>query len=381
MTVAPQPESLPDRLKDLLDAVAHELDHYMFFPSDHHAPAIALYSAYTHTAHGFDVAAYLQIHSPEPRCGKTLLLEILSGLVARPLSASNMTSAALFRTIEQRRPTVLFDEVDQIFPKRRAMDPGTRELQGIFNAGYRRGGRVFRIGGPRNQDVEEFEPFGPKVLAGIGDLPLTIADRCIPIRLQRKPRGTETHRFRYRQAFPRLQAYGDQFSQLLEQEDLLNRLSQAEPTLPEALHDRAQDIWEPLIALADEAGGHWPKRARAAAEALHSAGDEPEGSVGVQLLGDIKRVWPEPQAAMASREILGKLHGLEEAPWGEWNGRPITPHFLAKRLKPYGIYSGNRRIGEIQAKGYRRQDFKEAWSRYLPHNDELPSHPSQSLSQ
>ena len=127
MITRAQPEELPEELPVLLDAIASELEAYVYFPSTHHAPAVALYAAYTHTAQQFDVAPYLHVYSPELRCGKTLVLNLLLGFAANPVSTANITPAAMYRTIEKRNPTLLFDEVDQVF-SRRASDPGAGDV-------------------------------------------------------------------------------------------------------------------------------------------------------------------------------------------------------------------------------------------------------------
>ena len=74
--------------------------------------------------------------------------------------------------------------------------------------------------------------------------------------------------------------------------DHVEALKDAEPAMPELLHDRAQDNWEPLIAIADAAGGEWPKSARTAAIAIQRETEElDEAEVGVQLLHDIADVF------------------------------------------------------------------------------------------
>ena len=333
MTTA-ETEALPEDLADLLDAVAVELDRYVYFTSIHHAPAIALFAAYTHAFEAFDIAPYLHIHSPEPQCGKSLLLDVLECLVAVPLATGNITSAAMFRALEDRRGTLLWDEVDRVFLGGRSQDPKTAELQGILNTGYRRGNPVLRMGGAKYQEIEEFDAFGPKVLAGIGRLPATVADRCIPIRLQRKPPGITKHRFRSRVDRPKLLSYESQLAKVMASDDLVTRLSLSWPHLPEVLGDRAQDIWEPLLSLAEEAGGDWTERARKCASALQNGREESEGSIGIQLLHDIKKIWSGDQQAMTSSDIRARLLQLEEAPWREWSGGPITLRFLATHLRP-----------------------------------------------
>ena len=42
----------------------------------------------------------------------------------------------------------------------------------------------------------------------------------------------------------------------------LTALERAEPAMP--VEDRAADTWEPLVVVADYAGGSWPDRARTA---------------------------------------------------------------------------------------------------------------------
>ena len=56
---------------------------------------------------------------------------------------------------------------------------------------------------------------------------------------------------------------------------------------PEGLSDRAEDSWEPLLIIAEAAGGRWPERARAATQALSTEEDTTQ-SRGIDLLGDVR---------------------------------------------------------------------------------------------
>ncbi len=64
--------------------------------------------------------------------------------------------------------------------------------------------------------------------------------------------------------------------------------------------------------------------------------------------------------------ILSRLHDLDEAPWGDWYGKPLNPRDLAKLLKLYGIKSRYVRIGADGRKGYYREDLQDVWQRYAP---------------
>ena len=90
------------------------------------ALALSLWVIHTHALGAADTAPRLAITSPEKRCGKSTVMELLTYLVRRPLSASNLTSAAVFRTIERAHPTLLIDEADTFLRD-------NRELRGVVN--------------------------------------------------------------------------------------------------------------------------------------------------------------------------------------------------------------------------------------------------------
>jgi hypothetical protein len=124
-------------------------------------------------------------------------------------------------------------------------------------------------------------------------------------------------------------------------------------------------VWEALIAVADVAGGIWPERARAAAVALVTEGKESSPSLGVRLLADMRNVFGDAEK-LATDTILKKLHQIDEAPWGHMRGKPLTDIQLARHLKGYGIKPKLVRIGVDVFRGYTREEFHDAWMRYLP---------------
>ena len=125
------------------------------------------------------------------------------------------------------------------------------------------------------------------------------------------------------------------------------------------------DIWEPLIAIADAAQNGWETWARHAAVALHSAADETDGSVGIELLGDIRGVFGD-DTRLSTRDLLDRLYLLEESPWSDWNGKPIIARWLADHLRGFGVRSKTMKFDGKSAKGYEQAAFTEPWDRYLP---------------
>lgn len=370
-----KPLTPPERIDaaTLLDELAAFVRRFVAM-SEGQATTVALWTVHTHTLEASEATPYLAVTSAEKRSGKTRLLEVLALVARRPLSTANVSDAALFRSIGAAPPALLFDEIDAIFgPKARDRE----DLRSLMNAGYRRGAEVLRcVGEGSKQEVQAFAVFCPKVLAGIGELPDTVADRSLPIRLERRARNEPVERFRRRDAEDegtRLREACERFAV-----DSLEELDGARPELPDELDDRGQDAAEPLLAIADLAGGDWPGRARRAIVELRAGAALEDESIGVRLLGDVRDVFAD-RDRLSSADLLDGLYALDEAPWGDWYGKPLTTRGLAKLLKPYGIKSRTVRLVDGStgtAKGFQREQFESVWNRYLPpkagsirHND------------
>jgi putative DNA primase/helicase len=185
-------------------------------------------------------------------------------------------------------------------------------------------------------------------------------DRCIVIRMQRKVAGEKCERPRKLET-AELNRKCARFVL-----DNAEAIAGAQPELPSSLHDRAGDIWEPLIVLADLAGGDWPERARQAAVGLTTSAQEncPIGT----LLFDLFVVFTARGAEkLFTREVLEGLSCLENRPWHSMRrGTEVTEAWLAQRLRPYGIKPQTIRVGEDVGRGYRVEDFTESLRRYVP---------------
>jgi Protein of unknown function (DUF3631) len=358
----------PSEIGLLLDSIEAYLGRFVVL-SPHQLAAVSLWVVHTWTIDAADATAYVSITSPEKRSGKTRLLEVLSQLVARPWATGRTTAAVLVRKIHADHPTLLLDETDAAF---RGDRDYAQALRQVLNLGHRRGGRAsVCVGQGTGIRAQDFEVFGAKAIAGIGELPDTVADRSIPVRMERRSPGETIERFRFRQA----SADAQPICEALEAWAAKNvrALREARPDLPDALDDRAQDGWEPLLAIADAAGGDWPARARAAAVALHGDMSAEDPSFGVALLADIEAVFRERATdRISSVELLVGLVD-REGPWAEWWGRAVRdkdtrgPGFrLARMLKRYGIRPKAMRTPSGTQRGYLAEDFADVWARYLP---------------
>lgn len=368
----------PDGAK-LLDEVHAAITRYVVMPSPEAVDAVVLWIAATHAQPAFEHAPRLSITAPEKRCGKSRLLDVVEATAHKPLAAVNATTAAVYRSIdEDDPPTLLFDEVDAIFGSKRAAEDN-EDLRALLNAGHQRGRPVIRCVGP-NQQVAKFPSFAMAALAGIGDLPDTIADRAVIIRMRRRAPGEQVSPFRSRRDAEPLGELRDQINEWAR--GYLVTLEHAEPDLP--VEDRAADTWEPLVAVADLAGGTWPGRARRAATVLTAAADEAdvEASLGVRMLADCRAIFAGHDApVIASADLVTQLRQVPEAPWEPF---ALDPRSLARRLRPYGITSKQVRPAggsTAQVRGYRLEDFTDAFARYLAPGEEASQPVTSSQAQ
>jgi len=263
--------------------------------------------------------------------------------------------------------TLLLDESDDAFNGEKEY---AEALRGILNSGYRRGGRASMCVGQGAQiSYRDFSTFCPKAIAGIGHLPDTVESRSIPILLKRAAPGEVVERFRRRdvgsEAAP-LRKRIERWCDLV-----ISSLAQARPFLPDCLSDRQQDVVEPLLSLADAAGGEWPDESRSALTEIFRA--TPDDSITGQLLADIRTVMDGDEDTprrdrIGSTELADALSKIETSPWSEFSkGKSLTATRLARLLSAFATTPTTKRIaGSPNHRGYERADFEDSWLRYCP---------------
>ncbi|MEV4398325.1 DUF3631 domain-containing protein [Nonomuraea sp. NPDC049607] len=344
----------------LLDALLAALTRYVILPSPEAANAVVLWIAATHAQPAWAHAPRLVIRAPEKRCGKSRLLDVVEATCHEPFITVNSSSAAVYRSISDDPPTMLVDEADTIFgPKA----DGNEDLRGLLNAGHQRNRPAKRYDAATNR-VESIPTFAMAALAGIGAMPDTIEDRAVVIRMRRRAPGETVSPYRHRRDRPPLRQLATDLRQWLRAD--LATLEQAEPAMP--VEDRAADTWEPLITVADHAGGHWPDRARAAVLTLTAeADDNSQPSNRLRLLTDCRTAF-RTDTALPTATLLERLKADPEAPWADYGPNGLTAMKLGVILREYEIRSATIRFPAPtgQAKGYQRDDFTDAWSRYCP---------------
>ncbi len=370
--VEPWPE--PVNGAELLDGILGEQTRFVVFPR-WGGPTCALFSLHSFAWHLRKVTTYLGIESPEKECGKSTLLTVLSEFVNRPAVSANISPSALYRIIEDLRPTLLIDEADTNLR-------GNSDLRGILNASYAESmGFVWRMyygPVPGGQEAAEgnhswagsgagwpmrYSSYCAKAIAAIGKLDPVLASRCIVLRMQRKGTDEACERLK------RLNATELKRKCARFVADHAAEIAAAEPAIPAGLTNRAADIWEPLFVLADLAGGRWPELARQAALGL-TAQAQGRSATGSLLLDILVVFISSKSDRIFSRELVAGLVGCGDRPWAELRrGRRVTEAWLAQQLRPYDIVPRTIRIGDVVGRGYVEEDFKEAFKRYIPKSE------------
>lgn len=369
-----------ERKRNLLEDVMAYLRSYVVM-TDEQKLVVALWAMHTHIIEHLEQTPYLSITSPDPECGKSRLLESLKLICAEAWYMGQPSLASLFREINRREPTILFDEIDTVF------SPATaryhEDLRGIIDMGHRRGAEIPRLG-PFGHNLEMFSPFCPKAFAGIGALPETVARRSIYIRLERRLSEDPVAPFLNRDVKKHGEPLHDRLAVWAEKRG--EQIARARPSMPPQISDRMQEGCEPLVAIARGFG--YGDAARAALVSLLTVERlDDQKTMQIKLLHDMKTIWDKRERRLKREEgqkarlrgihthdVIAALCRIEEANWNNYYGHDeIEPHSLAELLLPYGVRPTTVRVDGVPLKGYKTEHLVPVWRRYLTSNGDGPT--------
>ncbi len=364
-----QPAAEIRPLSDLLEEVSAFLRRFVFL-SEAQYVAAALWVVHAHAIEAATATPYLHLTSAELESGKTRFLEVLERLVPRPLwLGASISTASVYRAVAELQPTLLVDEVDNALKDRAAK----ADLIGVLNMGYLRGKTVVRIGGPKNDRVDVFDVFCAKVIAGLDDLPPTLASRCLRFQMRRKLPSETLADFFADEAEELAAPIRDALA--LWAGEHVTALRKARPERL-GVRDRLEETLRLVLALADETGADWRERGRAALLELAQGAAADSESSRVILLRDIRAAFDEAGAdELETMDLLASLFRCAECPYAQWwgdvrrdaNGEVLPDRGaamkLGRMLKGFGIHS--KSVGERRRKGYALADFQDSFARYL----------------
>jgi len=349
---------------ELLDEISEIINRHMILPKGT-LTSIVLWIAGTYVFDAFNVYPKLGVISPEKRCGKSTLLDILGAFSCKSLISSNITPSAIFRAVDLWQPTLIIDEADTFIAGR------NDDLIGIINSGHtKRTASVIRTVG-EDYTPKKFSTWAPMAFASIKGLPGTIMDRSIVIQLRRRTIA---------ETVARIPVDFWEDSELIRQKlvrwglDNFNDLKANHIEPPIIQNDRAITNWLPLFTIAYAVGGEWSEKVNASYLILNN--QEDEESPAVMVLRDIQFIFHDRNCdRIHSADLVRYLVEMEERPWCEWKrGNPMTANSLAKQLSTFGVRSKTIRIGVPckTLKGYELKQFTDSFSRYIPSPPDVP---------
>lgn len=358
---------------EVLDRVRSLIGKYCVMPTPAALDAVTLWAAHTWLAAEFDTSPRLVVSAPEKQCGKTRLLEVLQLLCRESDLFESPTPAVTFRLVDKghedgRIPTILIDECDALFSGAKS-DPDAQDLRGLLNHGFRAGKVIPRCVG-QNHQIKRFNCYAPVALAGIRDcVPDTIKDRAVRVRMRKRAPDETVAGFRLRDS----EEEAAPIREALEAwaAGIANRVYGHRPSLPEGVADRPADVWEPLLTVAELAGGEWPKTAKAACvEFVGASQDADEQSLGVQLLAAVRDLLTEAKA-MSTVDLVAKLNADDELPFGALRGgNGIDSRWLGKVFRSFDKMIRTKSVrppgSADTCSGYHIDQFADVFARYLP---------------
>jgi putative DNA primase/helicase len=345
--------------KEVLDLICAAISRFVWMkPPQCRAVALWIVLSYLHDV--VDILPLLLITSPEEECGKTTLAELIYNLSNRPIAASNISSAPVYRTIKDDCPTLILDEADTYLRE-------DEILRGVINSGHKRKfAFVIRVVNDKG-DTGQFTTWCPKTIAMIGLPKRTILSRSIHNRLGRKPKNIKTEKLK--------EEHYQEFEELRRK---ISRLANdirghVKAFKDESLDNRAGDNWQPLFAIAAAAGEEWLQEAKLAAQRISKKDAEEMKGFGRYLLESLDHIIQEKRKStnldpaerifLRSLDLCNELNQDQEAPW---KNKPdgIDALRLSKALKQYDIVPTRAREGSDRSKGYWSDEIEKAIQQY-----------------
>ncbi|MBI1211276.1 MAG: DUF3631 domain-containing protein [Alphaproteobacteria bacterium] len=347
-----EPDAWPDPVDGaaLLANIASLIDSYLYLP-EHGATLMALWSLHAWVPAAGALSPRLALTSPEAQSGKSTALRLLSALTPRPLLAVHARAMPLMRVIDFLSPTLLFDDAERwVWPN--------RVLRSALAAGHVPDAKVLRDS--RNPfELPALSCFAPCAFTTTGRIPSDVARCSIPLGLRPAVGGEQRPRFdRDASDAEALAAQAVRWSR-----NHADELCTAQPDIDRLPRNRCE-LWRPLLAVAEAAGGDWRERAEAAAASLPAHGDA--RSLNLDLLDDIRAAFGRAFDRLSTNDLITVLTQNLERPWKRMpGGRALSPRELARMLAPFGIRPRNVRFADGIERGYLARDFADAFARYL----------------
>jgi Protein of unknown function (DUF3631) len=331
----------------------------------HVAVIYALWVCFTHVYTRFSIAPRIALTSEQPDSGKSTALEIARCLVLRPNDETAGTGAAIADFLNEGPCTVLYDELDQIDKE------AQRRLQQIWDLGHRKGARTSKIVSGQRKLINLFAPM---LAAGVGGfLAPQQQSRTFVLEMEPYTEATEPE-WEWTTADEEDIANLNKVYSFLHHWAAQVKLN-PKPVMPAGVLRRSADNVRGLLAIADNCGQEWGRRAREAVVFLleKERAERPQITIIRHGLAIFDALQPELDQIKSTRfnQELKRLD-LPDAKWTRYRGpsgteyaHPLEMHEQAALLEKVGNKSARcRPPAGKQFRGYTRAQFEEAWTKH-----------------
>jgi hypothetical protein len=346
---------------------------YATLARDYYLFPLALWNIATHTWPTFDCFPYLEITAFVKRAGKSRMMELCSKISANGRTFSADSTASMFRALNETKPTIFIDEAEKL-------NQENHPAREFLNKGYKRGQNITRMVG---NEVTDFESYGPKCFALIGDVYDTLRDRCIVVTMKRRTPVESAQENKYRSAVvdPEAADLRSRISAAVEAKQADIESIYAELPALDFLNDRDEEIWTPLFVLcrvlcperynelvrdAVDIATEKTSDRRSYYELLATEEKKADDAdAQILLLRDMLSL-TDGQKHIATADLLERLKAIPTSPWRTWRGNGLTAQYMGYLLdscsvhpKPIRMKSGAKTKQAIK-RGYLRVDLVSA---------------------
>jgi putative DNA primase/helicase len=352
-----EPWDSPVDTRTLLQDITTQFRSYVIVHDEAAATIIPLWICFAWVHQIATHSPILVIQGADSDMAKTLTCKVLALLTPRAYVIAEPTGPSLYRFVDRHHPTLIIDDADRLLPRR-------PDLTHIINASWTANTPIPRS--DANGNVQLYDPFCPKVLSGIdllAHLATATRTRCITVDLLPKLGHEEVISFR--------RAGDDENFVILRRKllrwatDNMAAIKAADPAMPEGFTNRLEENYTLLFAIADLAGGEWPKKVRAAAVKLSREHNEP--SMGKRALAIFFNLFIRYGLLLTSKQAE-ELISAEDDVFANYKnrGRPINMNELAALLRPYKVHPKViHPRGRPADRGWDAADFAIPFRHYL----------------
>lgn len=322
--------------------------------------ALTLACSVTHCVSEFDMVPRVLVTAEAGfGSGKSAVLDAAQLLTRNPWECSGATGPAIrarFRAASGV-PTVFCDEASELWGAS-GRNKGNRDVNTIARLGFR---RRATMSNQTNGVPDDYSIFGVMFIAGLGDVvPRDVRNRSIVLPMVPLPEGTVMRRSSQSRSTENV---GADVEAVLAKwvSDLSGEIGRAYTaqdlsSVHPGLTGRRGDIWAPLFAVAQVAGGTWPARCLAAFKALALDTSGPVLTAQERIIRDAAALADVTGAlVLSSADLTEALRAGGDA-WRAYSIRELQDE-CSDALGP----SKAIRLGDVVIRGWRTSAVQDAW--------------------